>query len=109
MRGPRVLPVVCVLALATTPLFAEGPLIDHSAVSCMVAERFPTLEARLGDADAIGRARVQFRGEGGPWYFVEMKRSGEAFTGILPKPKNSLKKLSSGFGSTGINSYRTSR
>jgi len=92
MRGSRVFPVACLLALAT-PLWAEGPVIDHSAVACMVAERFPQLEARLGDPDAIGRARVQFRGEGGPWYFVNMTRSGEVFTGVLPKPKKSLKTI----------------
>jgi hypothetical protein len=60
----------------------------------MVAEKFPKLEARFGDPDAIGRARVQFRGESGPWYSVAMKREGAVFTGTLPKPKNSLKKIS---------------
>ena len=93
MRGVRVLPVACLLALAT-PLWAEGPVIDHSAVACMVADHFPKLEARFGDPDAIGRARVQFRGEAGPWYFVAMKREGAVFTGTLPKPKSSLKKIS---------------
>lgn len=93
MRGSRVSAVACFLALAT-PLWAEGPVIDHSAVGCMVADKFPQLEAGLGDPDAIGRARVQFRGEGGPWYFVEMKRKGAVFTGTLPKPKSSLKKIS---------------
>jgi hypothetical protein len=60
----------------------------------MVADRFPKLEARFGDPDAIGRARVQFRGEAGPWYFVAMKREGTVFVGTLPKPKSSLKKIS---------------
>jgi hypothetical protein len=76
------------------PLWAEGPVIEHSAVACMVAERFPKLEARFGDPDAVSRARVQFRGEAGPWYFVAMKREGAVFTGTLPKPKSSLKKIS---------------
>jgi hypothetical protein len=93
MRGLSVLRVACLLALAT-PLWAEGPVIDHSAVTCMVAEKFPKLEARLGDPDTIGRARVQFRGEAGPWYFVAMKREGAVFIGTLPKPKSSLKKIS---------------
>jgi hypothetical protein len=93
MRGSRVLSVACFLALAT-PLWAQGPVIDHSAVACMVADKFPKLEARFGDPDAIGRARVQFRGETGPWYFVAMKREGAAFIGTLPKPKSSLKKIS---------------
>jgi len=69
MRAARVFPVVCLLALAT-PLWAEGPVIDHSAVACMVAEKFPQLEARIVEPEMISRARVQFRGERGPWYFV---------------------------------------
>ena len=72
---------------------ADGPVIEHAARGCFVAERFPQLEARFADPDAISRARVRFRGETGPWYFVEMKRSGPAFTGVLPKPKKSLKKM----------------
>jgi hypothetical protein len=60
----------------------------------MVAEKFPQLEARITEPDAISRARVQFRGVGGPWYFVEMKRSGGVFTGVLPKPKKTLKTIS---------------
>ena len=65
MRGVRVLPVACLLALAT-PLWAEGPVIDHSAVACMVADHFPKLEARFGDPDAIGRAACSFVVKRGP-------------------------------------------
>jgi hypothetical protein len=92
MRGSRVLAVACLLALAT-PLWADGPVIDHSAVACMVAEKFPQLEARIVELEMISRVRVQFRGERGPWYFVEMKQSGGVFTGLLPKPKKSLKTI----------------
>ncbi len=92
MRGRGALGVACFLALAT-PLRAQGPVIDHSAVACMIAERFPRLEARIVEPDAISRARVQFRGEGGPWYYVDMKRSGGVFDGALPKPKKSLKTI----------------
>ena len=92
MRGAWVLCVACLLVLAP-PLRAQGPVIDHSAVACMAAEKFPQLEARIVEPEAIARARVQFRGEGGPWYFVEMKRSGGVFTGVLPKPKKSLKTI----------------
>src|SRR5258708_37353353 len=59
----------------------------------MVAEKFPQLEARIVEPEVISRARVKFRGEGGPWYFVNMTRSGEVFTGVLPKPKKSLKMI----------------
>jgi hypothetical protein len=89
MRGSTVLRVAGWLAVAASAR-AEGPVIEHSAVACVVAEKFPQLEARIVEPEAISRARVQFRGEGGPWYFVEMKGSGGVFTAILPKPKKSL-------------------
>jgi hypothetical protein len=92
MRGLSVLRVAGLLAL-TARAGAEGPVIDHSAVACMVAEKFPQLEASIVEPDVISRARVQFRGEGGPWYFVNMTRSGGVFTGVLPKPKKSLKTI----------------
>lgn len=63
-------------------------------MGCVVAERFPRLEARLIPADAVGRARVFFRTEGGPaWYAVAMKREGDLFAAALPKPKKSLKQF----------------
>jgi hypothetical protein len=88
--------VLSVLAslVFSSPVRAEGPIIDHAPRACIAAERFPLLEARFGDPDTISRARVQFRGQGSAWYFVEMKRSGGVFIGVLPKPKKSLKKLS---------------
>jgi hypothetical protein len=68
--------------------------IDHKAVGCVVAEQFPRLEARVIPADAVGKARVFFRTEGGPaWYAVAMKREGEVFAAALPKPKKSLKRF----------------
>jgi len=68
--------------------------IDHKAVGCVVAEKFPRLEARVIPADAVGKARVFFRTEGGPaWYAVAMKREGEVFAAALPKPKKSLKRF----------------
>jgi len=68
--------------------------IDHKAVGCVVAEKFPRLEARLIPVDAVGRARVFFRTGGGPaWYAVAMKREGDVFAAALPKPKKSLKQF----------------
>lgn len=68
--------------------------IDHKAVGCVVAEKFPRLEARLIPVDAVGRARVFFRtGGGSAWYAVAMKREGDVFAAALPKPKKSLKQF----------------
>ena len=71
---------------------AEAPAISHAGVGCVVAEKFPRLEARIAPADAVARAVVHFRTDPArPWYAVAMKAEGEAFSGVLPKPKGSLK------------------
>ena len=68
--------------------------IDHAAVTCIVAEKFPRFEARFAPAADVSRARLHFRPAGGPhWYSVSMKREGELFAGVLPKPKKNLKRM----------------
>jgi hypothetical protein len=83
------------VGLAPSSLVAQGIEIVHDGVGCVVAERFPRLEARVEPASAAGRVRIQFRTEGGAgWYFVEMKPAAGLFSGVLPKPKKSLKRFS---------------
>ena len=66
--------------------------IDHEPVACAVAERFPRLVAHFTPADAIARAQVLFQGDiAQEWYAVAMKEEGPTFSGVLPKPKKSLK------------------
>ena len=89
---------VCVLGglvlLGLSARAVHSAEIDHKAVGCVVAEKFPRLEARLIPADAVGRARVFFRTGSGPaWYAVAMKREGDMFVAALPKPKKSLKQF----------------
>jgi hypothetical protein len=93
MRVPRsVVPVLVVALAAPRPTAAEAPAISHTGVGCAVAEKFPRLEARIVPADAVARAIVHFRTDAArPWYAVAMKAEGEAFSGVLPKPKGSLK------------------
>lgn len=93
MRVPRHLVPIVVIALAVPrPTAAEAPAISHAGVGCAVAEKFPRLEARIVPADAVARAVVHFRTAAAqPWYAVAMKAEGEAFSGVLPKPKGSLK------------------
>jgi hypothetical protein len=56
-------------------------------VRCIVAERFPVIEARIAPPDRLSRARVFFRSAGTPnWYFVEMRPEKGSFHGTLPKP-----------------------
>ena len=94
MAHPRSLFVLSVLALGGLVGHATAASIDHTAIGCVVAEQFPRFDARLTPADAIGRARVFFRSDGGPaWYAVQMKQEGDRFTAALPKPKKSLRKF----------------
>ena len=88
----RSAPVVLALLVASEARAAVT--IDHGAVGCIVAERFPRFEARLDPAAEVSRARLHFRPAGGPhWYSVPMKAEGGVFAGVLPKPRKSLKGL----------------
>ena len=68
-----------------------APSIEHKSVGCVIAEKFPRLEARLTPMDAVARVRVFFRAEGSAaWYSVSMTPQGDTFAAHLPKPKKSL-------------------
>lgn len=78
------------LAPATDPL-----TIQHQPVRCLVAGKYPELDACFEPSARVARARVYFRGEGaGDWYYVEMKAEAPCFRGVLPRPKKSLKRVS---------------
>src|SRR4026209_299070 len=79
------------LLLTCSSAQAQTPRIDHQPVACAAAEKFPKLEARFAPADTVANARVVFQGQNPDWYSVAMKPEGAIFTGVLPKPKKSLK------------------
>src|SRR5512136_2614568 len=82
------------LALASPASADEALAIQHQAVHCVVAGKFPQLDACFEPSTRVARARVYFRGEGGPdWYYVEMKPEAQCFRGTLPRPKKSLRQL----------------
>jgi hypothetical protein len=65
--------------------------IDHKAVGCVLAGRFPRLEADVGPPAEVARVRVMFRATGTTaWYGVRMKPEDAVFSAALPKPKKSL-------------------
>ena len=84
-----------IVLLLASPLTADQPIrIDHDAVACVQADRFPRFFARFEPAGSVARARLAFRPGGGlHWYSVPMTRDGFNFVGVLPKPKKSLPKL----------------
>jgi hypothetical protein len=80
------------MVLAPVSAAADGPAIDHAPVGCVVAEKFPRMDARIEPLFSVAKATLHFRSAtGGPWYVVAMKSESGAFEGILPKPKKSLK------------------
>ena len=83
------------LLLAALPLRAQGPSIEHQAVGCVVAEKFPRFDARLSPADGVGAARVLFQPESSQqWYAVQMTADGPGFVGYLwPRPQGFLERV----------------
>jgi hypothetical protein len=74
---------------------AEPVLVRHQPVRCLVAGRYPQLDACFEPPGRVARARVYFRPEGAAdWYYVEMKTEAACFRGVLPRPKKSLKTVS---------------
>jgi hypothetical protein len=68
-----------------------GVAIDHKAVGCIVAGKFPKMNACFTPSSDVARARIYFRAEGGTsWYYVEMKSDAPCLSGILPKPRKEL-------------------
>jgi hypothetical protein len=96
LSSARVWAILAPLVFGSVQVSAQpaGPVIEHDPRSCVVADQFPRFEARFGAPDAVSRARIRFRAGEGPWYFVEMKRAQDLFTGVLPKPRKSLKQFS---------------
>jgi hypothetical protein len=70
---------------------AEGVVIDHKAVGCIVVGKYPKMNACFTPAADLARSRVYFRPEGASgWYYVEMKADQSCFAGTLPKPGKKL-------------------
>lgn len=88
----RMFYVLVVSVVSAVPVAAQALVIEHQPVACVVAGRFPQLEASFTPADSVARARVQFQAEGTRhWYGVAMMRAGAGFSAVLPQPKKSLK------------------
>ncbi len=73
-------------------LHGEGVAVDHRAVGCVVAGKYPRLTACFAPASQLARGRVYFRVAGGApdWYYVEMKLEAPCHSGVLPRPKKEL-------------------
>src|SRR5262245_55582808 len=82
--------VTSLLALAPAWALAEAPVIEHQKVKCIVAEKYPRMDAGITPVE-VAQARVYFKPEGIPtWYYVNMKRVPKGYEGVLPKPKKQM-------------------
>src|SRR6186713_1021367 len=89
--------------LAVLGLLGAAPLasaqtsavaVQHDAVGCVVAGKFPILSACFTPASDLAKARVYFRAHGKPhWYYVDMVSDAPCFKGTLPKPKKEIEFL----------------
>ena len=70
---------------------AAPPSIEHSPVACVLAGRFPRIEARSSPFGEGATARIYFQGATSDWYAVSMKTENGVLVGVLPKPKGDLK------------------
>jgi hypothetical protein len=85
---------LAVPAAAAQALAPETLVIAHQPVHCVVAGKYPQLDACVDPLARVARARVYFRTAGTPdWYYVEMKPEASCFRGTLPRPKKSLRGL----------------
>ena len=79
---------LALVVAAAAPAWATGApvAIGHDDVSCVIAGRYPQIDACLTPADAVGRAQVHFRAGQGAWYAVDLKPQGQCFRALLPRP-----------------------
>ncbi len=62
--------------------------IEHTALGCVLASRFPRVEARIGPAANVERVWVRFRSDRKDgWYAVPLRPEGVLYVGLLPMPK----------------------
>jgi hypothetical protein len=90
----RVVSVAAFVAFASVPARApaqSGIAIEHKAVECIVAGKFPKMSSCFAPSGDVARARVYFRPEGvESWYYVEMKSDAPCLAGVLPRPRKEL-------------------
>lgn len=91
-RFPQVRLLLAALLLAGgSAASAQDLTIAHDPVGCVVAERFPEIQARIDPAERVAEARVVFRPKGGAlWYSVRMSPDAGGFRALLPRPKRDL-------------------
>jgi len=88
---------VLVLLLRPALGYAQGFAIDHKEIGCVIAGKYPAVDACFVPAADLARARVYFRPEGTTnWYYVDSwghrppRAQATCLQTTLPKPKKSM-------------------
>src|SRR5688572_25041891 len=70
---------------------AQGVAIDHEEVGCIVAGKYPRMNACFAPVSLVKKARVYFRPETlSTWYYVDMASDAPCFSAALLRPGKSL-------------------
>jgi hypothetical protein len=79
---------VLVLAFfAPAAAIAQGVAIDHKEIGCIVAGKYPKMNACFTPASAVKKARVYFRPETlSTWYYVDMVSDAPCYSVALARP-----------------------
>jgi hypothetical protein len=77
--------------LGPADALAQGVTIDHQEIGCIVAGKYPKMNACFAPASMVKKARVYFRPEIlSTWYYVEMASDAPCFSAALLKPSKAL-------------------
>jgi len=80
--------VVSGLAASGAQAEADELQIQHRSVPCALLDRYPQIEANIEPTADVDAARVVFHSENTTdWYWVPMRREGNAWVATLPRPK----------------------
>jgi hypothetical protein len=86
--------LLCLFPLFARSSSAEGLVIQHHAVGCVVHDEFWRLEAQVEPLPQVSRVRVYFKATASLfWYFVEMAPQAGTFAATLPKANSSTRNI----------------
>jgi hypothetical protein len=87
--------VAIVLVVSASAASGESLAIDHVPVACMLAGRYPVIEAHVLPPGTVpAAAHVYFRADNvAHWSSIAMKVSGDALSAALPKPASNAREV----------------
>jgi hypothetical protein len=97
-------------ALVAAPGLGDAVIITHEPAACMVAGKFPQLEARVEPSETIKSVRAYFHADGASfWSYTDMRSEGGVFRATLMKPSKRAREVYYYFMATEASGVRTSQ